>query len=437
MTRRKNRLLISVWLTLAVPSSFSQNQTSQTPDANIIPAGVIMPWETVGIDSAVRTQLKDTFAQVRDALTEKYLSSNRSLTAFALASKKKPLLTLNLQRRSDDIIVGDLKISAPSPIIIEPVLCSLADYYLFFITIKDLAENTIASSGHTAIKKTDVIVGKKSQVNAQIVTTAIDQAGTRAFQRLSAGIADKKTALKIGFSNGFENTRIDIGSSQCMNLLLAENLAPRYRIVANIGNESIGTLQRMISPDTRMQRTTRQIINYWTVKNPERQLHQTLPMTVQVKSTAAEAVFANQIPVSFDHSYDLGPVTGGEVPIVIDPSLESFLSNEKVALATTDWPKISKIYKAWVYLDRGRAWGLKIDDRLVIEGGGSTIKGHVVGYFGPEQSIKSPDGKPIYEGAIVFVRKGQNDVKIGQTFKFDQTAYPTPWPPASVPRTAK
>jgi hypothetical protein len=70
-----------------------------------------------------------------------------------------------------------------------------------------------------------------------------------------------------------------------------------------------------------------------------------------------------------------------------------------------------------------------MNDRLVIANGTTKIKGHVVGYFGPEMHLKSPRGFPIEEGAIMFVRKGQHDVRIGYEFAYDKMEVPTAWPP--------
>ncbi|NBQ53224.1 MAG: hypothetical protein EBU49_06560 [Proteobacteria bacterium] len=109
-----------------------------------------------------------------------------------------------------------------------------------------------------------------------------------------------------------------------------------------------------------------------------------------------------------------------------------FLTRERNALSLDEAPQVAKINRAWVYLDKGRAYGLELDDRLVIGGGpvnySATIKGHVVGFFGPDKKITSPRGFPVNEGAIVYIRKGQGDTKVGQTFVYDETVFPTNYP---------
>ena len=90
-----------------------------------------------------------------------------------------------------------------------------------------------------------------------------------------------------------------------------------------------------------------------------------------------------------------------------------------------DVPQAAKIYGGWVYLDRGRAYGLHMDDRLVAkDASGKEITGHIVGFYGPEMGLKSPRGYLINEGAIMFVRKGQRETALGQAYTFDTRQYP-------------
>ena len=58
-------------------------------------------------------------------------------------------------------------------------------------------------------------------------------------------------------------------------------------------------------------------------------------------------------------------------------------------------------------------------------GAAPAVKGHVVGYFGPEMKLKSPRGYDIHEGAIIFIRSGQKVVKEGDVFSYDQKKVPS------------
>ena len=69
-------------------------------------------------------------------------------------------------------------------------------------------------------------------------------------------------------------------------------------------------------------------------------------------------------------------------------------------------------------------------DRLWFDINGRRVKGHVVQYFGTGLRLESPRGRKVTEGAILFIRTGQHSVHIGDTFEFDPTVFPTPWPPS-------
>ena len=95
---------------------------------------------------------------------------------------------------------------------------------------------------------------------------------------------------------------------------------------------------------------------------------------------------------------------------------------------TNSAPQIIHRYGAWVYLDRGRAYGLRMDDRVIVNEN-KGIKGHVVGYYGPNAGLRHPTESPasgslVSEGAIVYIREGQDKVKIGQTLAFDTKFFP-------------
>ncbi|MEN9834775.1 MAG: hypothetical protein RL011_968, partial [Pseudomonadota bacterium] len=105
------------------------------------------------------------------------------------------------------------------------------------------------------------------------------------------------------------------------------------------------------------------------------------------------------------------------------------LKAEEKTLQLSDWPQVVKRDRAWVYLDRGRAWGLKMNDRLLAEVDGETVKGHVVHFFGPEAKLKSPRGFPVEEGAVLYIRLHQKLPRVGTTFKFDPRTFPTKYPP--------
>jgi hypothetical protein len=110
----------------------------------------------------------------------------------------------------------------------------------------------------------------------------------------------------------------------------------------------------------------------------------------------------------------------------LDTQLKGILDQEKKLLTHNSPAKVIKIRGAWAYLDKGRSWGLLMEDRLI----SPKSQGHIVGFFGPEEKMVHLDQKtPVYEGAILYIRKGQRQVALGDDFIYDIKEFPTPWPP--------
>jgi len=152
------------------------------------------------------------------------------------------------------------------------------------------------------------------------------------------------------------------------------------------------------------------------------------PLKLEIMAQLSEGVFGTRSQADLLKTIDLD-LRASELKLGVLPLLEPLLAAEDASLRRAEQPQISRIYGAWAYVDRGRAWGLRMNDRLELADASGTVKGHVVGFYGSAMNIKSPRGFPVSEGAIVFIRKGQKEIKIGQELMFDQTKYPTPWPP--------
>ncbi|MDD9951594.1 MAG: hypothetical protein OXT67_08530, partial [Zetaproteobacteria bacterium] len=173
---------------------------------------------------------------------------------------------------------------------------------------------------------------------------------------------------------------------------------------------------------------------------------QQAPLVISMQYRRAEAIFSQEIShlslVSAPKVMELKKALNVRMqslsnltPLRLD--FPDFLVREVKAennsLREVDFPRVAHIYGAWAYLDKGRAWGLKMGDRLEVPLSSGKIKGHVVGYYGPEKNIQSMNGYTVVEGAIVYVRKGQKQLQIGDMVDYDRRSYPTSWPP--VPTT--
>ena len=146
----------------------------------------------------------------------------------------------------------------------------------------------------------------------------------------------------------------------------------------------------------------------------------------KIKVKYSGAVFSQTIISSQNNLLTIN-TKNTEKKVTLDPKLLLKITNDQMSLSLDELPMISKINKAWVYLDKGRTWGLNINDRLVVTTKKSEIKGHVLGFYLIKDKVISPrTNNFVTEGAIVFIRKGQKKVAIGQTMDFDPENYGEP-----------
>lgn len=112
------------------------------------------------------------------------------------------------------------------------------------------------------------------------------------------------------------------------------------------------------------------------------------------------------------------------------PSLwTSFLQLESRRLRGSTPPSIIARYGTWAYLDRGRGFGITLNQRFVgMQPGSSRARpaftGHVVKFFGPSAGLKDASGQPISDGAILYLRSGRDKAVIGTTVYPDEAIYP-------------
>lgn len=398
-----------------------------------------MPWRLVGIDTLARAEARDALAQSLGAMRASWLAGSQSLTTY-LAGRRP--LTINRQRLTDQIASGTPSARLPSPqVTVEPTWCSLMNHYVFVVTVADTQLNTLLGSGHVAIPRDrwDALgPGRGAFLTAEL---------TRATQRALAaattkGAAPATDALHVGLSLARSLSRADEGFSACVGLLLEEKLAPEFTVARALGTDLLATVRDAFGQKAALRRPTRGLVLHWS-KPPESTLANTanpkgpsrvLPVTMKLVANVAETVFGKHVPVTHASQWTFA-AAANQIEFTVDPGLRKLLSDERATLMLADWPQVARVDRAWVYLDRGRAWGLKMNDRVVAEVDGEPVKGHVVRFFGPEAGLTSPRGHPIREGAIVYVRKNQRMARPGLEFRFDPREYPTPYP--MTPETAK
>lgn len=414
------------------PTSTPATPATAPAEPLAYPGGMSMPWRIVGVDALTRAAARDALTRSLTTMRTAWLDDPQTFTAF-LANRKP--LTINRKRLTDQIGTGTPRTPLPSPAVtVEPTWCSFMDRHVFVVTVADTALNTLLGSAHVTIpidRWEALGQGRAAFLSAQLpalTTRALAQATTK-------GAAPASDALHVGLSLARSLTRDDEGFSACIGLLVEEKLAPDYTVARALGTDHLATVRDTLGQRAALRRPTRGLVMAWS-NPPERTLvnkatgpgpTRRLPVTLELKANMAETVFGGHVPVTHASRWTFA-ANGDQIGFTVDAGFKKLLDDERATLQLADWPQVARINRAWVYLDRGRAWGLKMNDRVVAEVDGEPVKGHVVRFFGPEAGLTSPRGFPIREGAIVYVRKNQRKARLGLEFRMDPREYPTPYP---------
>jgi hypothetical protein len=117
-------------------------------------------------------------------------------------------------------------------------------------------------------------------------------------------------------------------------------------------------------------RPTRVVLTEW--------LHGSDKPEYKFKARLSESVFGQALVKTDVPEQQVVIAADGWFDEASSRNLIAQLRGQSDSLRLSDLPQIAKVYGAWVYLDKGRAYGLKMDDRLVVSGREAEIKGHVV-----------------------------------------------------------
>jgi hypothetical protein len=380
-----------------------------------------MPWTVWGFDAEQRAALSEPLTQAQNALSHSIINNPQNFSSYLRQKKITP--TINATRFTDRIMTGDaLAAPPPVPLIIQPILCPIADQAVLAIEIADGNRNIILAGQHHLIPRSHLVQQNSSQRTEliRVLGELTTRTGREAWDAVTP--PSNLTALLVGLSLGVATSRLDQGSTLCLNTLLAHMLAKNFPVSREIGNNEYYLVRDLLAVTKNQRRPNRRILTVWDIAD-----FSSFPLKGTLIARSNEAVFTGRIaPVLQD---ELQLEAQDRITISLKNKLFSFLEQEKAALSLVDKPQIAKVYKAWVYLDKGRGYGLRMNDRLSFQHNGVTIKGHIVGFFGPELKLTSPRGYEIHEGAIMFIRKGQHATKIGQPFDYDALTFPTAWPP--------
>lgn len=487
LSRRINRftkkavkcLALSTLLDFGSSAKAANELPSQTasPATSGPQTNLVLDWAVIDILPEKRRLAGEALRNTRRVLIETTLEKPEPLTTF-VATTKLPALTINQKSLLGQIQSGQ---ALPNfrgngkPWAMEPVWCSVVNHDVFLLVLIDMQTGRLIAAPHFSIERES---WQKYLAHPNLPTQLSDR-----FKELAKTAIDSlkdnasADALHVQFDLAQETTRADEGSSLCLNLMLGAELSHDYQMTLPAVAEMWAAARRALAYPPTALRPTRRMVLSWNIAASDNQAEGVttarsskaplkLPLTFELVAHGTESVLGQSLQstlgrntaksdalqlTSLSEKKDvrlarddrveapLPPLSRYQINIASEDKkhlrltgiqqIAVDLEHEQKTLLLSDAPQISKVERGWVYVDKGRAWGLHMDDRLVIGTGKDAIKGHVVGYFGPELQIKSPRGYMIQEGAIVFVRKGQRQTRLGMTFAFDPATYPSSWPP--------
>ncbi len=396
----------------------------QTPATKPVPEAFLLPWAMPDVDRDWRGGAADALRDSWNRLGRRVLPAGQSLKQFAAANGITQIIQGAALSERFRVGVPAAKLLQNQPEVWQPILCPVADQWILALQVSGFNDQIIYAAAHARIPRASLEEARQQNRDIGMLSDALDALAQQMATSLRSQ-EEAKDALKIGFSLAPSSMPLGAGSAMCLSVLLSHDIYRTHRVVRMIGGNEVVHARDVLSMKNQEERATRRAVLFWEAKQAQR-----LPMELRLTVRYAESVFANSMERGEAAAITLHP----DLNLVAHNELKGLMQRESSALQLADMPQIAKVDRAWVYLDRGRAWGLKMNDRLVHRmGNGEFIKGHVVAFYGPNLKIQSPRGFPVSEGAIVFVRKGQGETRLGQTFAFDPTAYPTPWPPQKTP----
>lgn len=387
-------------------------------------SAALMPWQLIGLDAEFTLRHRDQLQKLHAALQDAWIQNPKPLGQ--MAKEAKVALSLNEQRLAHSIMAGQSRSSLAEPHHLQPIICPVGDSLLFAIELISTGRAQLLAAQQILVPRADWEQWKKTAPAPLMPSPSWQEAVQKL---LKEPVIPAKEArenpfkLRLGLLRGSHDGRK--GSHLCLNMLTAHALAPTFTLLPLVGEREAFHLRRVWDIQEPMIRATRELVLDWGMqpKGP----------SFEADARWSEAVLGSSIT---SHVRVRTTIDISQEKLQLPTELIQLLQKEAASIKADDWPQVAKIYGAWAYLDRGRAWGLEMNDRLYLDDGQRLIKGHVVGFYGSGLGLTSPRGFPIHEGAILFIRTGQKKVKLGDGFRFDPTRFPTPWPPVRQPSQA-
>jgi hypothetical protein len=406
-----------VWVTILNAQAIEKDQSLPLKgNVNLSGKVFVFPWTNPGLDPDFKASQKTSTQQVMATLETLSLPNKQNLAE--LAKNENIGLSLNAMRKAKTIWLADLNgIDSEEALFLQPIFCDSGEFLVLSLMLGRVESGLTLALVNQSFNRpkdpsalTGLLVGSVPRLWERLKEAAIK---TPRFDH----------RLKFGLSNEKGSLTSRKGGTSCLNVLLMPEILNKAPIVADLGFEHLSFVRRSLKINTPLERSNKRLHVEWKEQSLSKQQRQ-----LAANFTISDAVFADSVKGPIKESWQ---VIDLPETFTLPKKLTAAIDAEIDTLKVDDWPLVSKIYGAWAYLDRGRAWGLNMSDRLVVQGDDGIVKGHVVGFFGPGAKVKSPRGFDVTEGAIMYVRKGQRAVKRGQSVSFDPRTFPTAWPPKS------
>jgi hypothetical protein len=392
------------------------------------PKTLVLPWQLQNIDRDIHAKLRTALLDSQKSLATSISAEAKPLTDFIT---DKEMLTPTMMRTIERVLASN---TSDQHVAMIPSLSQCQGRMIVHLIAATSDTGVLLESVHRVIPK---LVWKNNQSKAD-ATRLLNNQLKDLWADLSNKLSTQTTRspdLGVSLENEVATLRGHEWDRDSLNLILAEQHLQDFSVISHIGRADLASVHAAWKTTGLLRRPNRTLLMTWTYETTKALTQRELPVELTLKIQPSESVFAKAIPWMIKEQVTISDATQEKISIEMTGGLKDRLTTELTALKRDEQPQASKIYGAWVYLDKGRAWGLRMNDRLNISTGDNSIKGHIVGYFGPELGLKSPRGWPIHEGAIMFVRKGQSLTKIGQEFSYDKMTVPTPWPPQATQNT--
>ena len=240
--RKVRFFILFIFWNLALGQSGAQTATENNAKE---PNVMVLPWETVGIDPAITTRSRKLLQAGYKALVNLVLNTPETLDIYL---KNKGLQqTSNSAIKSRKIFIGEAKDNTfSSPTTIQPLLCNLGPHYFIGIELSDTDRNITLGTGNVTITRAQWFESIGQAQIPELITQAIEGSLTSAVdnQKRRQSTAD---ALHLNFSLLREYQSTKVGSSLCLNWLLAGQMALQYKVNRLIGNDHYRHGQKALS----------------------------------------------------------------------------------------------------------------------------------------------------------------------------------------------